>query len=410
MKPNPALLVMLSALAGAPALAAPPLPPASPQAVGMSPERLRRLDSFIERLESEGRISGAVTVVARRGRLVRLTAQGYADLESRRPMRPDEIFALASMTKPIATVGLLMLVEEGRVLLSDPVEKFLPEFSHPMVAVPDADGGYVTVPANRSITIHDLLIHRSGLPTPNGLAGQALRQAMAALPPDAVLADRIRALARVPLNFQPGARWEYGVSTDVIGRVIEVVSGQTLDVYLQRRIFEPLGMADTGFTVPPEKRSRLAVIYQASEGGRLSRAHQQPPDTRMFSAAGGLFSTAADYLRFCQMLLNGGALDGRRLLSRKSVELMTERHSDPIPLSFLAGQYFGLGVAVRKADGDSGVLGSPGTYGWSGAYNTYFRIDPREQLILISLLQRSPANDLELQYGFQNVVMQAISD
>ena len=196
----------------------------------------------------------------------------------------------------------------------------------------------------------------------------------------------------------------------MLGRVIEVVSGQSLDVYLHDRILAPLGMVDTGFTVPPEKRSRLAVIYEPSPEGKLVRAHQQPPLTRDFSAGGGIFSTAPDYLRFCQMLLNNGELDGRRLVSRKSIELMRARHSDPIPLSFLRGQYFGLGVAVQKEDGDSGVLSSPGTYGWSGAFNTYFRIDPKEQLILILLVQRSPANNLELQYGFQNGVMQAIAD
>jgi CubicO group peptidase (beta-lactamase class C family) len=343
---------------------------------------------------------------------VRLEAQGYSDLEKKTPMRTDEIFAIASMTKPIATIGVLMLVEEQRLLLSDPVEKYLPEFKNPKVAVarPGAEGGYVTVPAERSITIHDLLIHRSGLPTASGPAAAALREAMRSLPEDAVLADRIRALASVPLNFQPGSQWQYGASTDVLGRVIEVISGKPLDVYLRERILEPLGMADTGFTVPPEKLSRLATIYDMSPEGRLIKAQQQRTDTRLFSAAGGLFSTAPDYARFCQMLLNGGELDGRRLVSRKTIELMTARHSDPIPLPFLRGQYFGLGVAVQKDDGDSGLISSPGTYGWSGAFNSYFRVDPKEQVILILMVQRSPANNLELQYGFQNGVMQAVAD
>jgi CubicO group peptidase (beta-lactamase class C family) len=162
--------------------------------------------------------------------------------------------------------------------------------------------------------------------------------------------------------------------------------------------------------VPPEKLSRLATIYDMSPEGRLIKAQQQRTDTRLFSAAGGLFSTAPDYARFCQMLLNGGELDGRRLVSRKTIELMTARHSDPIPLPFLRGQYFGLGVAVQKDDGDSGLISSPGTYGWSGAFNSYFRVDPKEQVILILMVQRSPANNLELQYGFQNGVMQAVAD
>ena len=392
--------------------AAPPLPVAPPEQVGMSSERLQRVGAFVERLQSQGQIAGAVTAVVRHGKLVHLEAQGYGDLEARRALRTDDIFALASMTKPIATVGVLMLLEEQRLLLSDPVEKYLPEFRDPKVAVAKADapGGYIVVPAERSITIHDLLIHRSGVASTSGPAGAALREAQRALPADAVLADRIKALASVPLNFQPGTQWQYGASTDVLGRVIEVISGQTLDVFLRERIFVPLGMVDTGFTVPPEKLSRLAAIYAAAPGKGLAKSAQQATDTKSFSAAGGLFSTAPDYLRFCQMLLNGGVLDGRRLLGRKSVELMTARHSDPIPLSFLRGQYFGLGVAVQKDDGDSGLLSSPGTYGWSGAYNTYFRIDPKEQVILLLLVQRSPANNLDLQYGFHNVVMQAVAD
>jgi CubicO group peptidase (beta-lactamase class C family) len=409
--PSPAK-ILLPFLFVASLAAEPPLPPATPEAVGFSSERLQRVDAFIDRLQAEGQISGAVTVIARHGKLVRLKAQGYSDLEDRTEMRPDEIFAFASMTKPIATIGVMMLVEEGRLLLSDPLEKYLPEFRNPKVAVAQAGapGGFVLVPAQRSITIHDLLIHRSGLPTGAGAGAAVLRAAMRALPEDAVLADRVKALAAAPLNFQPGSAWEYGPSTDVLGRVVEVISGQSLDVYLQERVLGPLGMVDTGFTVPPEKRSRLAVIYERSPDGKLVRARQQRPESRMFSAGGGIFSTAADYVRFCQMLLNGGELDGRRLVSRKTIELMTARHSDPIPLSFLAGQYFGLGFAVQKADGDSGLLSSPGTFGWSGAYNSYFRIDPKEQVILILLVQRSPANNLELQYGFHNVVMQGIAD
>jgi CubicO group peptidase (beta-lactamase class C family) len=392
--------------------AAPPLPVAKPEDAGMSSERLQRVGAFVERLETAGQISGAVTAVARHGQLVRLEAQGYGDLEAKRAMRTDDIFALASMTKPIVTVGVLMLLEEHRLLLSDPVEKYLPEFRNLKVAVAKADapGGYVVVPAERSITIHDLLIHRSGVASANGPAGAAMREAQRALPDDAVLADQVKALASVPLNFQPGAKWEYGASTNVLGRVIEVISGQTLDVYLRERILAPLGMVDTGFTVPPEKLSRLAAIYSASPEKGLAKTTQQRTDPKFFSATGGLFSTAPDYLRFCQMLLNGGTLDGHRLLSRKTIELMTAKHSDPIPLSFLSGQYFGLGVAVQKDDGDSGLISSPGTYGWSGAYNTYFRIDPKEQVVLILLVQRSPANNLDLQYGFHNVVMQAVAD
>ena len=409
MKILPRLLFFSAALLNA---QPPPLPLAQPEDVGLSAERLRRVDALAERLQAEHQIAGAVAAVARRGRLVLLGAHGYGDLAAGRRLRPDDIFAMASMTKPIIAVGVLMLLEEDRLLLSDPLEKYLPEYRDSKVAVPraGAPGAYDLVPLERSVTIHDLLIHRSGLATGAGPAAAALREAMRALPADAALAEHVGALARVPHNFQPGAAWEYGPSYDVLGRVIEVVSGLPLDVFLRRRIFEPLRMVDSGFTVAPEKLPRLAVIYEGSPQGGLRAARRQSTDSRFFSGSGGLFSTAPDYLRFCQMLLNGGQLDGRRLLSRKSVELMTARHSDPIPLSFLRGQYYGLGVAVRKDDGDSGLLGSPGTFGWSGAYNTYFRIDPKEQLILIFLVQRSPANNLDIQYGFQNTVMQAIAD
>ena len=394
------------------ASAAAPLPRAEPAAVGLSAERLQRVGTWVERMQTENKISGAVTLVARRGQVVRFEAQGVSDLASKRPMRGDDIFAIASMTKPIATVAALMLVEEQRLLLSDPLEKFLPEFRAPKVAVAKADApnGYVLVPAERSITIHDLLTQSSGLATGVGPAGGALREAMAGLAEDAGLAERMKALAKVPLVFQPGSAFLYGPSTDVLGRVIEVVTGKSLDVVLQERLFGPLGMVDTGFVVPREKASRLATLYSSTDGSPLTPPKDRITGRWLHSAGGGLYSTAPDYLRFCQMLLNRGELDGRRYLSRKSIELMTARHVDAIPISFLRGQYFGLGVAVQEESGKSGLLSTPGTFGWSGAYNTYFRIDPKEQLILILMVQRVPGNNLELQYGFHNLVMQAVVD
>lgn len=389
-----------------------------PELIGISSARLKRVDTFMERLQAEGKLAGAVTLVARRGQLVSLKAHGFADIENKRPMRTDDIFQMQSMTKPIATVMVLMLLEEGRFLLSDPVAKFLPEFADMKVAVAksDAPEGYVLVPAEPNITIHDLLTHRAGftgLPPSNSAAEILRRKAVQSLPKngDFTLEEYTKHLAASPLDAQPGATFKYGPSTVVLGRLIEVITGQTLDIALQERIFKPLRMIDTSFTVPIEKQPRVAPAYSLSPEKVLVKL---PPDSfapRFFSAGGNVWSTAADYLRFSQMLLNGGELDGQRLLSRKSVELMTERHVDKILLPFMPGQYFGLGVAVRKADGDSGLLGSPGTFGWSGGYNTYFRIDPQEKLIVILLTQLafSPTN-LELQYGFQNTVMQAISD
>ena len=390
----------------------------NPEQVGLSSERLLRVDAFMARLQAEGKLAGAVTLMARRGRLVSLKAHGLADMETKRPMRTDDIFQIQSMTKPIATVMALMLLEEGRFLLSDPVAKFLPEFRELKVAVvkSDAPEGYVLVPAERSITIHDLLTHRAGftgVPPSNSPAEILRRKAFQSLPQngDFTLEEFTKHLAASPLDAQPGTTFKYGASTVVLGRLIEVVTGQTLDRVLQDRLFKPLRMIDTSFVVPLEKQKRIAPAYSLSAEKILVKLPSDSLTPRFFSASGNLWSTAADYLRFSQMLLNGGELEGRRLLSRKSVELMTERHVEKIPLPFMPGQYFGLGVAVRKADGDSGLIGSPGTFGWSGGYNTYFRIDPQEKLIvmLFTQLAFSP-NNLELQYGFHNTVMQAIVD
>ncbi len=392
--------------------------PTKPEQVGLSSERLVRVDAFLARLQAEGKLAGAVTLVARRGQLVSLKAHGFADIESKRPMRTDDIFNIQSMTKPIATVMALMLLEEGRFLLSDPIAKFLPEFRDMKVAVvkSDAPDGYTLVPAERNITIHDLLTHRAGftgVPPSNSPAEILRRKALQSLPQngDFTLEEYSKHLAASPLDAQPGTTFKYGASTVVLGRLIEVVTGQTLDNALQDRLFKPLRMIDTSFVVPLEKQKRVAPAYSLSAEKTLVKLPLDSLTPRFLSASGNLWSTAADYLRFSQMLLNGGELDGQRLLSRKSVELMTERHVEKIPLRFMPGQYFGLGVAVRKADGDSGLIGSPGTFGWGGGYNTYFRIDPQEKLIVLLFTQLafSPTN-LELQYGFHNTVMQAIVD
>jgi len=391
---------------------------AKPEEVGMSTERLERVDTLMSRLQEQGKLAGAVTVVARRGRLVSYKAHGFADLESMQPMRVDDIFQIQSMTKPIATVAVLMLLEEGRLLLGDPIAKFLPEFAEMKVAVarPDGAAGFDLVPARRPITILDLLTHRAGFtglpprPTP---AATLRAQAIQSLPRDQdfTLEQYVRNLAASPLDAQPGVEFRYGPSTEVLGRLIEVVTGQSLDDALRDRIFSPLGMVDTHFVVPPHKRARIVTAYSRTPQQGLQRLPPDPPSPRLFSAGGNLFSTAADYLRLCQMLLDGGELGGKRLLSRKTVELMRARQVDPLPLVFMPGQYFGLGVAVRKPDGESGLIGSPGAFGWGGGYNTYFRIDPQEQLImmLFAQLSFSPA-DLELQHGFHNAVMQAVVD
>ena len=397
------------------ATVAPPVPVSSPEDEGLSRERMAGIDAFIARMQLEHKVAGAVTLVARRGKLVSLKAHGLADLETQRAMRVDDLFQLQSMTKPIATVAALQLVERGLLSLSDPVARFLPEFAAMQVAVTreGAPGGFHTTPAARPMTIADLMTHRAGfvgLPPRDTPAARLQREALGPLlrNRDFTLDQFVTRLATVPLDAQPGAEFRYGPATIVLGRVIEVVTGQPLDVALQSAIFAPLGMNDTFFRVPQDKRSRVVPAYALRPGQGLVRL---PPDDmapQFLSAGGNLFGTATDYLRFCQMLLNEGELDGARILSRESVALMRSPQVDSIPLPFLPGQSFGLGVAIRKADDPSAWLGSPGTYGWSGGYNTYFRIDPREQVVfaLFVQLEFSP-RDLELQHGFHDAAVQA---
>ena len=391
-----------------------PFPTATPESVGMSSERLSQVGEFIERMQRENKVAGAVTLIASQGKLVSLKAHGFADLESKRAMQVDDIFQLQSMTKPIATVAALQLMERGQLQLSDPVSKFLPAFSNMSVAVDrkDAAGGFDLAPAARPMTILDLMTHRAGfigLPPRDSPAARLRREAVKTLPfnQDFTLDQYVTHLAASPLEMQPGAAFRYGPATVVLGRVIEVITGKPLDAVLSEQIFVPLGMTDTFFTVPESKRARVASPYALDKTRGLVRTPLDLMAPKFLSAGGNLFGTAADYLRFCQMLLNGGELDGTRILSRKSVELMTMSQVDSIPLPFPPGQSFGLGVAIRKADDKTAWLGTPGTYGWSGGYNTYFRIDPQKQMIfaLFAQLAFSPV-DLELQHGFHDAAVQ----
>ena len=384
----------------------------------MSTKRLSQVDEFIERMQREHKVAGAVTLIARHGKLVSLKAHGFADLESKRAMRVDDLFHLQSMTKPIATVAALQLMERGWLRLSDPVSKFLPEFTNISVAVEraEAPGGVDFVPVERPMTILDLMTHRAGfigLPPRDSPAARLRREAVKTLPAnqDFTLSQYVTHLAASPLEMQPGAAFRYGSATVVLGRVIEVITGKPLDVALHEQIFAPLGMTDTFFTVPEAKRSHVVSPYALKPGQGLVRTPLDAMAPRFLSAGGNLYGTAADYLRFCQMLLNGGELGGTRLLNRQSVALMTTSEVDSIPLAFLPGQSFGLGVAILKAADPAAWQGSPGTFGWAGGYNTYFRIDPEKQLIfaLFAQLAFSPS-DLELQHGFHDAAVQTMID
>jgi len=403
-------------------LAAASLPVSKPEDAGLSAERLKRIHPLMQSHIDTKDFAGAVTLVARRGKVVHLEAHGLMDLESGKPMRTDTLFRMASMTKPVTAVAILMLLEENRLVLADPVSKFIPEFRNPKVAVwnmPNDPKGAGTklIPADRDITIQDLLTHTSGLATgTEGPAGDFVRRAN--LGQGGSLAERVKRLAGLPLHFQPGTQWEYTgtYGFDILGRIVEIQSGKNLDQFFTQRIFEPLGMKDTFFTIPQNRMADVATLYTKTEQGlsKPAPAAPSPAGVEYFSGAGGLTGSAQDYLQFCQMLLNGGTLNGTRLLSRKTVELMTENAIGNLDLrNYLDGEQplrgygFGLGVRIRKSSGASGWLGSIGDYGWAGANGTYFWIDPKEQLIGMVLMSTRVTR---LRSEFPNAVYQAVTD
>lgn len=396
-----------------------------PEEAGFSADRLRRIHDVIQAHLDMKDLAGAVTLVMRKGKLVHLEAQGLMDLESGKPMRTDTLFRMASMTKPMTAVAVLMLMEDGKLLLSDAVSKFIPEFKNPNVAVwnlpNDPKGaGYHLVPADREISVKDLLTHTSGLANGGlGPAGEYFRRAD--LPRGGSLVERIKRVAPLPLNFQPGTQWEYSPSTgfDTLGRVVEVLSGLTLEQFFKQRIFAPLGMNNSFFTIPADRAGDVATLYAKKEQGlvRPSAPEPAPSSGDYFSGAGGVTSSAEDYLQFCRMLLNKGQSNGKRLLSRKSVELMTDNAIGNLDLrnymegedsrQNLSGYGFGLGVRVRRSTGASGWLGTVGDYGWAGAFGTYFWIDPKEDLIGMVLMSTRVAR---LRTEIPNAVYQAIVD
>ncbi len=401
-------------------LAAASIQGAKPEEVGFSSERLARIQQTVERHIAAHDIAGAVTLVARHGRIAQFEAYGLADLDSRKPMSKDSLFWIASMSKPITGVAILMLLEEGKVRLTDPVSKFIPEFRGLKVAMlqeptgPPAAGGasgpsqYYTVPANREITVRDLLSHVSGLAS--GGPASAAEVAKDPRKPGETLATYIPRLGATPLDFQPGTRWSYSPSAgfDTLGRIVEIASGQSFDQFLRQQIFEPLGMKDIFFHPPEERLPRIASTYHR-DGGALTKVDQQTriANTTYFSGAGGLMTDAEDYLQFAQMLLNGGQLNGKRLLSPKTVELMSALHAaDTLP-GRPKGRGFGLSVQVVSDAVAAGYRISDGSYGWDGAFGTHFWVDPKEKIVGILMVQTNNSNR-ELDRDFENAVMQAL--
>jgi CubicO group peptidase (beta-lactamase class C family) len=401
------------------------LPTAKPETVGLSSERLDRISTAVQHSIDDKRIVGAVTLVVRRGHVAWFRAQGMVDREANKPMRPDTMFRICSMTKPITSVAVMMLYEEGHFLLGDPISKYLPEFKTMKVLVKPSSGEPYTIPATKEITIRDLLRHTSGLTyDANPDLGPYYHDAKVAtglLQYDGTIEDNVKHLAAQPLLFNPGDRWEYSLGVDVLGRLVEVISGKPLDEFFRTRIFEPLGMKDTYFYLPDNKVERLATAYTYYADKGLNRFPDTPitegtfsysadypyrGPKKLFAGGAGLVSTAADYARFCQMMLDGGKWGNTRLISRKSVELMSQDQLGKIG----PDQGFGLGFGVDGVKAPLAELGSPGQYAWGGFFYTAFTIDPKEQMIVIFMGQLHPTGGLTLDNQVRVLAYQAIND
>ncbi|HZF30161.1 MAG TPA: serine hydrolase domain-containing protein [Gammaproteobacteria bacterium] len=411
----PGILALLSAAAALPALAG-SLPKARPEDVGMSGERLARIHDVVKEHIDAGEVAGVVTLVARRGKIVHFEAQGYADIASKTPMRTDNIFRLASMGKPVTAVAIMSLVEEGKIRLNDPVSRFIPEFAKlDKVAVPKpggAEGEYELVAATRPITIRDLLTHGSGLMS-GGLGQRSAGQSVQRAPGD-TLAVYIPKLGAVALDFQPGTLWRYSglAGFDVLSRVCEVVSRKPYDVFLKERIFTPLGMPDSGFSFTGRQAERVATIYTRRPGSNLEPNPQQQLDAVYFSGAGGLATSAEDYLQLAQMLLNGGELAGKRILGPRTVELMVANHTgDMVNGQFgrpAHGMGFGLGMQVVLDPIAADLAVSKGAFSWPGGSGVAFWVEPAEQLVSVYMVQGGAAAPLRA--AFESAIRQAIVD
>ena len=409
------------------------LPTAAPEDIGMSSERLLRIDELMQGAVDQREVSGTVVLIGRHGKIGYFKSFGAMD-EGMKPMATDAIFRIASMTKPVTSVAVMMLWEDGHFLLNDPVSKYLPEFKNPMVLIPEESDGaeYHLVPAKREITIRHLLSHTAGITyafwgrkhltglyrdaeVPNGL-----------MKTKGTIADGVRTLASMPLMNHPGEAWEYGLNTDVLGRLVEVVSGMPLDQFFEERIFRPLHMVDTYFFLPTDKVARLAAVYTPNKEGGLSKLPEgmieigttifttdypfEGPKT-YFSGGGGLVSTASDYARFLQMLLNGGELEGVRLLGPRTVDLMTRNHTGDFDVYLRDDGYgFGLGFAVLADPDKAGRIESKGEYNWGGFFYTRFWVDPKEDLIAVMMAQLRPYNHVDIDKKLRVLTYQAIID
>lgn len=398
------------------------LVPSSPTLVNVSAERLNRVDALIQQSIDKKEIAGAVALIARNGKIVYNKALGFSNVESKTPLRTDNIFRIASQTKAITSVAVMMLFEEGKLLLDDPISKYIPSYSKPVVLdkFNATDSSYTTVPAKREVTIRDLLTHTSGIDyAVIGSPAFKAIYAKAGIPVGfeggtLTLKEAMERLGKMPLAHQPGERFTYGLNTDLLGYLVEIISGKKLDSFFQERIFQPLGMKDTHFFLPTSKHSRLVPIYTFDSNNRLIKyerngvitADYPIRNSSYFSGGAGLSSTITDYAMFLQMLLNGGVYNGKRLLARRTVELMT---SNQIAELNVRTDKFGLGFQITSEQGQAKLGVSKGSFSWGGYFGTTYWVDPKEKIVALIFIQQSPLRS-DVHDKFRAAVYQSLND
>lgn len=413
---------MLAILLGTGTVLAQETPIVKPEEVGMSSERLERLNQVMADYVRQGKMPGAVTLIARRGKIAHYQTYGMMDIEAKKQMQKDTMFRIASMSKAVTSVAVMILYEEGHFLLTDPVSKFIPEFKNPQVVEIDPDTGtHTLVPARREITIHNLLNHTSGITYGDGPLDKYYKKAgmtVGLTPTEGTIGQMIKKLGKLPLISHPGEEFHYGMSVDVLGYLVEVVSGMTFDEFLKQRIFSPLKMEDTHMILPKDKLPRLAKTYNYINGKMVESDIDLSYLTTQtyFSGGAGLVSTPSNYLRFAQMLLNKGQLDDVRILSRKTIELMTSNSIgelyiwDSFEHNGIMGDKFGLGFGIRTERGKYDQVESLGMFGWDGAFYTRFWVDPKEELVGIFMSQVDNYWKETLIGKFRVLTYQAIAD
>lgn len=397
--------------------------PTLPENVGISSERINNLNSVLQNYVDDNSISGAVALVARKNKIVFFDAVGKSDIEKNKVMEKDAIFRIASQSKAIISVGVMILQEQGRLLISDELGDYIPEFKKTNVEELNKEGGYEIVDAKRPITIRDLLTHTSGIGYGYGLSKdlweKAKIQGWYFADRNEPILETVKRIASLPFEAHPGEKFVYGYNTDILGAVIEVISGQSLETFLQNRILTPLGMNDTHFYLPKSKVSRLATVYSSGDygivkapvdGTMVSQGAYVKGPRKSFSGGAGFLSTALDYAKFLQMMLNGGKFDGKRIISRKSIELMTTDHLDQATFEWTKGTGFGLGFSVLTNLGLRGEYGTLGEYGWGGAYHSSYWVDPKEELLVVYLTQLIPAKKINDHGKLRAQVYQSLVD